>query len=407
MSRRDAAIGAFVVALAAWWLAFGRQSDSAIPWAEVKRGDLVLTADVEGKLEAVHSVPIGPPQLSAVFDFKISMLAPDGADVPAGAPVLGFDTSELQRRLLEKRAESDSAQKRIEKKEKDAEIQRENDELRLAEATSRFQKAALELDVPPDLVKSQQLRETRLEYEDAKREKEFLEAKLEAGKKADDVILAALRERKDAADRRVREITESIDALTLKAPRAGTVVYVTDWRGAKHKVGDSAWRGEHVLEIPDLHAMRAEGEVDESDAGRINVGQKVTLRLEAHPDVEFTGRVESIWGSVQQESWRSALKVVKVMIALDTTDPLRMRPGMRFRGVIDVSRVPNAILAPIDAVFPSDAGPIAYRKSAMSFETAKLTIGARNQTTVEVRSGLAAGDRIARRDLSEPPGGAP
>src|SRR6185295_8867719 len=114
---------------------------------------------------AVNSTPIGPPQMADVFDFKISMMAPEGTDVRAGAPVLAFDTGELERKLLEKRAESESAAKRIEKKEKDAEMARKNDELRLAEATSRQKKAALELEVPEELVKSQQLKESRLNLE--------------------------------------------------------------------------------------------------------------------------------------------------------------------------------------------------------------------------------------------------
>lgn len=399
MSRRHLAIaGAFVALLAGLW-AFGRGSASDVPWAEAARGDLVLTVEVNGTLQAVNSTPIGPPQVADVFDFKIAMMAPEGKDVKAGTPVLGFDTSELERKLLEKQAESESAAKRIEKSEKDAEIARRNDELQLAEATSRWRKAALELEVPEDLVKSQSLRESRLNYEDAKREMEFLNVKLAAARRTDEVALSALRTQKDAADRRVREIQASIEAMAIKAPRAGTVVYSTSWRDDKKKVGDSAWRGERILEIPDLAAMKGEAEVDESDAGKIAVGQKVRFRLEAHPDIEFTGTVGSIWSTVQRQSWRSPIKIVKLTVALDATDPRKMRPGMRFRGVIETGRIAGALLVPADAVFPTDEGPVAFRKSAVGYGRRVLTLGARNETSVEVKSGLEPGDRIARRDL--------
>jgi multidrug resistance efflux pump len=354
---------------------------------------------VNGVLQAVNSTPAGPPEVPDVYDFKIAMMAPEGTDVSAGTPVLAFDTSELERKLLEKRAESESAGKRIEKKEKDAEMARENDELRLAEATSRLRKASLELEVPEDLVKSQQLRESRLNFEDAKREIEFLDTKLAASRHADDVALGALRAQKDAADRRVREILASIDAMSVKAGRAGTVVYATSWRDEKKKVGDSAWRGERVLEIPDLSAMKAEGEVDESDAGKIAVGQKVRLRLESHPDTEFIGKIASIWSTVQRQSWRSQVKVVKLVVELDATDPRKMRPGMRFRGTVETGRIRNALLVPADAVFPSDSGPVAFRKSSVGYGRRPLTLGARNETSVEVKAGLDAGDRVARRDL--------
>ena len=399
MSRRSVILAAAFVAIVAGWWAFGRDAFPGVTWAEVSRGDLVLTVEINGTLQAVNSTPVVPPQLPAVFDFKIAMMAPEGADVVAGAPVLAFDTGELEHKLLEKKAESESAGKRIEKKEKDAEIERQNDELRLAEATSRWRKTALELEVPAELVKNQQLRESRLDAEDAKREMDFLNAKLDAARRENEVTLSALRAQKEAADSRVAEILASIEAMTLKAPRAGTVVYEADWRGSKKKVGDSAWRGERILEIPDLSAMKAQGEVDESDAGKIVVGQKVRFRLEAHPDFEFTGKVASIWSAVQTQSVRSPVKVVKLAVELDATDPRRMRPGMRFRGTVETGRIPDAMLVSKDAVFPTEAGPVAFRRSTVGYATRRLTIGAQNESLVEVQAGLDVGDRVARRDL--------
>jgi HlyD family secretion protein len=399
MNRRWVAIVGVLAASCVGWWAFSREPVPKSVWAEAERGDLVLTVEVNGVLAAVNSTPVGPPQVPDVFDFKIAMMAPEGTDVRSGTPVLGFDTSELERTLLEKQAESESAAKRIEKKVKDAEMARKNDELRLAEATSRQRKAALELDVPEALVKAQQLREWRLNLEDATREIAFLNEKLAASRHADEVMLAALRGKKAAADRRVTEIKASIDAMTVRAPRPGTVVYASSWRDEKKKVGDSAWRGERILEIPDLTAMKGEGEVDESDAGKIAVGQRVRFRLEAHPDVEFVGRIGSIWSTVQRQSWRSLVKVVKLVVELDVTDSRKMRPGMRFRGVIETGRVANAVLVPADAVFPTEAGPIAFRQTALGYAKRALTLGARNETSVEVKSGLDAGDRVARRDL--------
>jgi hypothetical protein len=389
---------AAVAILAGFW-GFARETVPNGVWAVAERGDLVLSVEVTGALAAVNSTPIGPPQVPDAFDFKIAMMAPEGTDVVGGTPVLGFDTSELERKLLEKRAESESAGKRIEKKEKDAEMARKNDELRLAEAVSRQKKAALELEVPEELVKSQQLKESRLNLEDADREIEFLNARLAASRHADDVALAALRAQKGAADRRVQEILASIEAMSVKAPRGGTVVYATSWRDEKKKVGDSAWRGERILEIPDLSQMKGEGEVDESDAGKIAVGQSVRFRLEAHPDVEFTGKISSILSTVQKQSWRSPIKIVKLVLALDSTDPRKMRPGMRFRGAIETSRIADTLLVPADAVFPTETGPVAFRKSAVGYARRPLILGARNEASVEVKAGLGAGDRVARRDL--------
>jgi RND family efflux transporter MFP subunit len=145
--------------------------------------------------------------------------------------------------------------------------------------------------------------------------------------------------------------------------------------------------------------MKGEGEVDESDAGKIAVGQKVRFRLEAHPDIEFGGKIASILSTVSRQSFRSPIKIVKLVVELDATDPRKMRPGMRFRGVIETGRIAETVVVPADAVFPTEAGPVAFRKTLMGYDRTPLTLGARNEASVEVKSGLAPGDHISRRDL--------
>src|SRR5664279_5758048 len=117
---------AAVLAGAGWTrnkLAADRQGD----WVRVSRGDLVTGIDVTGTLSAVDSGSFGPPQVNDVWDYKISMIAPEGSDVKQGQPVLGFDTAELQKRLDEKSAESEQARKEIEKNRADLALRRQDE----------------------------------------------------------------------------------------------------------------------------------------------------------------------------------------------------------------------------------------------------------------------------------------
>ncbi len=96
---------------------------------------------------------------------------------------------------------------------------------------------------------------------------------------------------------------DAIRRMTVPAPRDGTVVYVaSDNNGEKKKIGDSCWRGQSVMEIPDLRQMQADGDIDEADAGRVAAGQRVTFRLDSHPDDVFSGRVRLIGGAVRSRS---------------------------------------------------------------------------------------------------------
>jgi len=183
--------------------------------------------------------------------------------------------------------------------------------------------------------------------------------------------------------------------MTIMAPRNGTIVYVTNWRGDKKKVGDTCWRMERVIEIPDLARMMAKGEVDESDAGKVAVGQRVVFNLDAHPDEEFTGTISDASRTVgKQQGTTDPIKVLKVNIKLDRTDPAKMRPGMRFHGTVELARAKNAILIPRKAVFVTDRGPVAYRRGAFSVTAMPLTLGRENEKSVEVLSGLSASDRV-------------
>jgi len=89
----------------------------------VTRGDLVLTVDVEGELEAVRSRELGCPAVPEV-EFKIAFMAPEGTEVKEGEPVLRFDTEALERLLAQKRAEYEEAKTKVEQKTIDLEMKR-------------------------------------------------------------------------------------------------------------------------------------------------------------------------------------------------------------------------------------------------------------------------------------------
>jgi len=168
------------------------------------------------------------------------------------------------------------------------------------------------------------------------------------------------------------------------------------------------WFGETALSLPDLAEMRAAGSVDEADGGPVAEGQKVTLRLEARPDLDLRGTVRRVGRTVKQKSWRMPVKVFKVEVALEKTDPTVMRPAMRFRGEIETGRVPGLLLVPRDAVFLRSDGPAVFVRGPFGYKEARVTLGRKNRHQVEVLSGLREGDLLSPVDLrtASPGGGA-
>jgi len=372
-------------------LAADRQGD----WVNVARGDLVTGVEVSGTLAAVETDSLGPPQIPDVWDFKVSMLAPEGTEVKKGRPVIGFDTTNLQRLLDENRALAEQAKKEIEKKRADVAVRREDERLQLAEAEARARKSSLKLEAPPDIVGVKERKEVELEYKLAKREVESIRARLASFERAAAAEIKLLESKRSTAEAIVARSEDAIRQMTVLAPRDGTVVYISDQRGEKKKVGDTMWKGLRAVEIPDLRRMKANGEVDEADAGKVAIGQRVTLRLDAHPDDEFHGTIVGASRMVQQQSGtKNPLKVLRVDIKLDRTDPAKMRPGMRFQGSVELARARNVLLIPRNAVFMSTKGPVVYRRGLFAVDTIALKLGRENDKSVEVQSGLSAGDRV-------------
>ena len=364
-------------------------------WVHPTHGDLVSGVDVTGTLASVESDSFGPPLLPDVWDFKISMMAPEGADVKKGVPVLAFDTTELRRRLDEKQAESDEALKEIEKKRADLSLRTKDERLRLAESQARMRKTSLKLEAPNDIVAINERKQVELDYALARRETAAGSARIRALENAATAEIRLLESKQHQAASIVRQTESAIRQMTILAPRNGTVVYVTNFRGDKKKVGDTCWRMERAIEIPNLNKMMAKGEVDEVDAGRVAPGQRVSFRLDAHPDEIFRGTITTAAQTVQQkQGTKDPLKVLRVDIALDRTDPVKMRPGMRFKGTVELSRTKNALTIPRTAVFVTDRGPVVYRRGMFSVSPVAVKLGRENEESVQVLSGLSASDRV-------------
>ncbi len=395
---RGAALGALAlgVLLVCTGCGPGGGATDEADWAVVQRDELLLSVEVTGTLKAERSRLVGPPGVPRVWDYKISFLAEEGSPIREGEPVVGFDATDLERRLRE---ESDELARTVESLAKARIAQRissDQIELQVAEAEAKLRKARLAVDVPVELSKRLELEKARIDLELAESEIEYLRTRQVSVGRAQVAELEYLEGRRERRASRVASIEQSIVAMMVKAPVSGTVIHVLE-NGQKKKVGDECWRGAKVVEIPDLTELRAEGIVDEADAGKIRVGQLVRFRLEAHPDTEFRGRVRTLRETVAPRSWRDPTKVVRLDLELDATDAQRMRPGMRFRGRIELERVPDRVLAPAEAVFHSPAGPVAWKQSWNGSESVSVELGRRNERWVEVLSGLDEGDVIARR----------
>jgi HlyD family secretion protein len=365
----------------------------------VTRGDLVLEVDVAGTLAATRSAFLGPPSsVDDEDDFKISRMASEGSEVKKGAKVLQFDVGEFERELLDRTAERDSAAQEIERKRHEIELQRKESELRVTEAEALARKAELKADLPEKYTAAVEMKLARIDLEAAQAELRMAKQRYQHVLRLGQAELAYLRDRHARFASRAARLESAIEKMTVVTPLDGVVVYRSNWRGEKKKVGDECSVGEPCLTVTDTREMEALGEVDEVDSARVAAGQRVRVRLEALPEIEWPGTVAAVRPNVYRQSPRNPLKVIGVQIKLDKTDASRMRPGMQFRGRLETGRIKGALLLPVTAVFARPEGPVVFRKTTTGSQKLPVVVGMRSRTQVVIQQGLAEGDRVLARD---------
>jgi HlyD family secretion protein len=140
----------------------------------------------------------------------------------------------------------------------------------------------------------------------------------------------------------------ALERTRVRAPADGTVLNLTG------KVGETAVPSPDsaLVVFGDLSSLRVRAEVEERDAAKVAVGQKVVVKADAFPDKSFEGSVTSISQSLgapriatRGPRRPNEVEVIEVMVGLDGNPPLFT--GMR-----------------VDVFFKSDGNATAAEASA-------------------------------------------
>jgi RND family efflux transporter MFP subunit len=155
--------------------------------------------------------------------------------------------------------------------------------------------------------------------------------------------------------------------------------------------GDTAAVGKELIKVIDPASMRFEGLVSADKIGVVKVGQPVRFRINGYQGRDFAGRVKRV-----DPSANAVTRQVEVLVEFAGKD-LPGVAGLYAEGRVE-SDVANALMIPDSALVTSGDLTYAWRVNGKALSKATLAIGARDPRTGqwEVRSGLAAGDRVLR-----------
>ncbi len=400
--RRPQAIGvaAFLVSCGAI-AGFVRYSRRPPPTAtyRVTRGEFLDVLQLRGQLRAMKSVDINAP--ANVGMLQILSIANDGAHVKAGDVISQFDPSKAKQDLAQDNSTLKSALADIDQARAQALLTEEQDTTAVMKARFDVQTARINAG-EKEILSQIDGAEAELKLADAQQTLNQAEAKLKSDRLSDRATIADKVDASRKARYDVERASQALAAMTLRSPAAGMITLVPVWHNGgvgPFKAGEQAWSGAPIAEIPYAASLRVTTRVDETERGRLAVGQPVTVQVDAIDNRQFTGKVVKI-GTIATEDYSAGWPIPRnfdVQIVLHQTDQ-RLKPGMTVQVTVIVDRVPNAISLPAQASFLRSGETVAYVWDGSAFRARPIQIARRSRDRILIAGGLRAGDLVALND---------
>jgi len=272
-------------------------------------------------------------------------------------------------------------------------------------------------------------RSSQLSFESAKRELELLETythRRELAKYRSDVKqkgMALERTRKSAASavaqaesnlrakesefkkqlQRYDKITNQIDKATIRAPRAGQVVYASSRMGREPlQEGQEVWERQELIVLPTADAFSAKINIHEANLKSISTGMPVRVRCDALPDRVFAGTISKIAPMPDNErKWMNPdLKEYPTRVLIPDGQG-ELRNGMGCKAEIIVEQYEKAVYVPVQCVVRVAGESYVWVRRAGGDERRKVETGLDNSRFVRILSGVAPGEEVS---LSPPLG---
>ena len=232
---------------------------------------------------------------------------------------------------------------------------------------------------------------------------------------------------------------DQLSKTTVYSPIDGTVTILNSKLGERI-VATGQFAGTEVMRVADLSRMQAVIDVNENDVPNVKVGDKANVKIDAYGDRKFKGTVAQIGntGKTTGSGTQEEVTNFEVKINLEREDIL-LRPGLSCTADIQTNMVKDAVAVPMQAVTirtgDSNLSPeeiekkkmktaardkgdnnadyvnerqekamqkeereklakVVFLKKGGKAQAVKVTTGISDDTYMEIKSGVQAGDEV-------------
>lgn len=254
--------------------------------AKVERIDLVRSVVATGKIQPVRQVEIKSKASGIIQSLPVNF----GDYVRKGQVLCELDRNDLLPRLNEARAALNVNQAQIESAKADLERYKVDAAGPDVEFLKRDRDRALHL-FGEGLIASEKRDEAERNYEVALNKKTSAAANLATAKAA----ITKSQAQYDQQNAVVARAEEDLRNATITSPIDGVVLSRdSEIGGAVSSILTQGTGGTLIMTLGDLDEVYVKGKVDESDIGRVYLGQPARITVESFKDQKFAGKVTKI-----------------------------------------------------------------------------------------------------------------
>jgi membrane fusion protein, macrolide-specific efflux system len=171
--------------------------------------------------------------------------------------------------------------------------------------------------------------------------------------------------------------------IPLIAPMDATVIVATE------KPGQTLTTSDAVVVLADELTVKAE--VDETDIGKVKVGMKASVALDAYPTKPVAAEVERIY---YESTTVSSVTIYYVILKVEPV-PEFFRSGMNAQVTFELASNPSAKVLPLDAVNLTSEKPTVVIVSGQDKQEAReVQIGITTDQWVEITGGLLDDEKV-------------
>jgi HlyD family secretion protein len=150
--------------------------------------------------------------------------------------------------------------------------------------------------------------------------------------------------------------------------------------------------GTTIMTLSDLSRIFILASVDESDIGKVDVGQKAEITVDAFPGMHFFGNVMRI---ATKGASSSNVVTFEVKIEVLSRNRKRLKPEMTANVEIIAEHMENIVIVPVEAIFRGQNGSIVTVLEPDGTEEERaVEKGITDGQFTEIKSGLAEGEKI-------------